>query len=512
MLLEAILFGSFAVKAYTVQSGDTFCGIAQKIGVSCETLKQDNPKENYNLIFPGEQIKESNDVFGVALPEDSYDTYLTAALSSSATDIYVSRLPTTTESIYTIFASDGVTVSEKVYCTGTTSTPSKHLTGCVRGISTTFVNGVIDETAGTGVSHSKNSRIAITDNINFTGKALNILFGGQNTGSSTFSVGTASTNTLQLFLDSNGKYLRAYNNGTNPFVRYNTTTNEWQFSDDGINTTNFATTSADGISASSTASIGITDSYIHLVPSSTWGIKNDNGAAIDTTDALIWTGGQTFGSVTTTAELFVSTTLRINSTLNVGATSTLATTTINGIDVKNVLSTSTQDADSYHTHVKLADKVYIGTTDITVTTTVETVLASTTIAAGTLKGNNTIHARVFFSDVDDSGVHNLFLNLKYGTTTSTLTITGAAETNLTGFYDVYLTGNGSTSAQDVAHNFSVNTASATSVTWHYAGTGSMSEDSSIAKTLQITARTSNTGLTFVAAQVIIEAITNPNSN
>lgn len=349
-VLVTLFIGALSAQAYTVQSGDTFCGIAQKVGVSCGSLKENNPRENYNLIYPGEEIATPDDfqLGATPLPEDSYDKYITAPLSSSATEIFVSAIPTgVTTSVYTIFASDGTTVSEKVYCTGKSSSPKK-LTGCVRGVATSFTDGVITEGAGTGVSHSKNSRIAITDNINFTGKALAILFGNQSTGSSTFSVGEASTNTLQLFLDSSGKYLKAFNNGTNPFIRYNTSTNKWQFSDDGSNTTNFATTSAAGLSASSTAGIGITDSYIHakvsttkalyfddggiITPktSSTGGIQfGSDGVSIDRSDALTWTGNQTF------------------STITVSATSTLATTTVNGTDLTNVILGTSGDLTSF---------------------------------------------------------------------------------------------------------------------------------------------------------------------
>lgn len=116
-----------------------------------------------------------------ALPEDNYDTYLTAPAGTSDATIYVNRLPTfVTTSIYTIFASDGRTVSEKVFCTGVTSTPAKALTNCIRGIkSYPNADGSITEVSASGTSHSQNSRIAITDNINFSGKALAMLNGYQ---------------------------------------------------------------------------------------------------------------------------------------------------------------------------------------------------------------------------------------------------------------------------------------------------------------------------------------------
>lgn len=99
-------------------------------------------------------------MLGAILPEDGYDTYLTSSLTAVATDIFVNVLPTVTESIFTIFSSDGVTVKEKVYCTGQSSSPNK-LTGCARGLSSTPTGNVIDETAGTGSSHSKTHELLL---------------------------------------------------------------------------------------------------------------------------------------------------------------------------------------------------------------------------------------------------------------------------------------------------------------------------------------------------------------
>lgn len=167
--------------AYTVKPGDTLSNLAYHNNTTVKELQKINSIKNPNLIYAGQELT-INDLLGVnPLPEDNYDKYITFPVNGTATEIFVSRIPTVvTESIYTIFESDGRTVSEKVYCTGATSTPTNKLTGCVRGISfTPSVTGTISEAAGVGVSHPKNSRIAITDNINFTGKALAYLFGNQ---------------------------------------------------------------------------------------------------------------------------------------------------------------------------------------------------------------------------------------------------------------------------------------------------------------------------------------------
>jgi len=268
-ILASLLIAG-TTNAYVIQPGDTLSKLAKRFNTTVNDLTTANNIQNPNLIYAGESLDLDDSLIGInVLPADSYDTYITSPMSTSVTTTYVNSLPGVSSSVYTIFASDGVTVSEKIYCTGFTTSP-KALTGCVRGISVNPVNGTIRETAGTGITHSKNSRIAITDNINFTGKALAILNGAQETGADTFFIGT--TNTAGIKIEANDRRFIAFNNGTNPWYRYNTSTSHWQFSDDGINTTNFASSSANGLSASSSAGIGITDSFIHILPSSSLGM------------------------------------------------------------------------------------------------------------------------------------------------------------------------------------------------------------------------------------------------
>lgn len=310
----SILLGLVAmtgvVHAYDVQVGDTLCGIADKFNVSCETLIENNPQiDNPNLIHPGDEVYTGDEMFiGAVLPEDGYDTFLSAPAGISDTEIFVSSLPTGTESVYTIFASDGVTVSEKVYCTGWSASPNK-LTGCIRGISPVFVNGQIDETGGTGSSHSKNARIAITDNINFTGKALNMLFGNQQTSSTQFIFGQGNTTNLpyRIYFHSNSA------TSSDSFIDWDGTNLGW--SDNGSDTYDFVT-GGSGLTASTTKGIGITDSKIYVNASSTGGlefnssdgalqvksgngIKTDStGTQIDGSDTVAWTAEQQFATGT----------------------------------------------------------------------------------------------------------------------------------------------------------------------------------------------------------------------
>jgi len=259
-ILASLLIAG-TTNAYVIQPGDTLSKLASRFNTTVNQLVEANDIQNPDLIFAGDVLDAGDALIGAnVLPTDSYDTYITSPMSTSATTTYVNVLPGVSSSVYTIFASDGITVSEKIYCTGFTTSP-KALTNCVRGISVNPVNGTIRETAGTGVTHSKNSRIAITDNINFSGKALAILNGAQETGGDIFLVSNTSTSGLQLM--GSDRRITALNGGTNPWIRYNTSTNKWQFSDDGTNTTNLATSSAAGLSApSAVAPIA----YIFLQP------------------------------------------------------------------------------------------------------------------------------------------------------------------------------------------------------------------------------------------------------
>lgn len=182
-ILSLFLLIPLSVHAYVVQQGDTLSRLAYKFGTTISELVRVNNIKNQNLIFTGQYLEiplQGALLGGNPLPEDNYDTYVTSPVSAADTTIFVNRIPSgITESIYTIFASDGRTVREKIYCTGASSTPNR-LTGCARGLSFyPTASGTITEAPGTGLSHSKNSRIAITDNINFSGKALAYLYGNQ---------------------------------------------------------------------------------------------------------------------------------------------------------------------------------------------------------------------------------------------------------------------------------------------------------------------------------------------
>lgn len=269
------------------------------------------------------------------LPTDNYDTFLTAPLGTTTSTVYVNALPSVTSSIYTIFDNDGTTPREKLFCEDKATTPNR-LMSCRRGISFSPVNGVINENAGTGLSHSKNARIAITDNINFSGKALSILSGLQNTSSTDFIIGTGVSTTINQFFQNTAS--------TSTAARVLFRGGFLGWSDDGVSFYRFVD-GGSGLSASSTGAIGITDSKIHVNVSSTGGLEINpqlianrylqvkasigNGISTDITGTKVstsspfnWTGIHTFSATTTLA------------------TSTIASTTISNLTIGTVPASS----------------------------------------------------------------------------------------------------------------------------------------------------------------------------
>ena len=143
---------------------------------------------------------------------------------------------------------------------------------CVATVCTSATRGISVSDGKTSVTalkkaHRRGAEIKITD-FPIVGRLNSIISGSESTGSSTFKIGDSTTSTNQT--------IQADNGVTNlPFVRYNNSLNKWQFSDDGVNTVNFATSSAAGLSASTTRGIGITNSQILINASSTKGMTFD---------------------------------------------------------------------------------------------------------------------------------------------------------------------------------------------------------------------------------------------
>lgn len=301
-LILALALIPSALFAYTVQQGDT---PYELWGTNWKTELSKYGIQDPRRLPVGLEVDLEDDLFGaVILPEDSYDTFLTAPLSTSATEVFVNVTPSfVSSSIYTLFASDGRTVREKLYCTGTSASPNK-LTGCVRGLSEGPVSGVIDETAGTGVSHSRNARIAITDNINFSGKALSILGGNQPTGANNFDLGTASST------DGN-KCFRFDTGDTDTQICANDGTGELYWTTDGgSNTYLFTSSTISQLTASSTLGIQVVGGEIGINASSTTGMGFDSDGALYQAigNALEYTGNAIGVSTSTIVEQIATST------------------------------------------------------------------------------------------------------------------------------------------------------------------------------------------------------------
>lgn len=115
------------------------------------------------------------------LPQDNFDTFLSVPLNSSDTTAYVDTLPTKTSGYLVIFEQDGRTFREKIKYTGIASSPNR-ITGLTRGLSATDTAGAYPDTAGTGLDHPSQVRIAMTDNVNYLGRALAQLNGTEELG------------------------------------------------------------------------------------------------------------------------------------------------------------------------------------------------------------------------------------------------------------------------------------------------------------------------------------------
>jgi len=111
------------------------------------------------------------------IPEDGYDSRLSAALDESEDTIYVSSLPAESAGFKTIFEEDGETIREEIYHAGIASSPNR-LTGVVRRLGWASVAGVFQITPSrTATDHPAHRRIAGCSTAYHVGRALSILNG-----------------------------------------------------------------------------------------------------------------------------------------------------------------------------------------------------------------------------------------------------------------------------------------------------------------------------------------------
>jgi len=303
-----------------------------------------------------------------------------------------------------------------------------------------------------------------------------------------------------------------------------------QWSDDGfVSSYNFASSAVSQLTASTTAGIGIESSRIYVKASSTKGLvfddsgnlyqavsstggieSNANGLYLDTSDEQTWTGGQTFGSVTTTGNL------NVDGSLVVNGTSTLATTTINGQNINNLLDGSNADSLHVHNYSQLATSSP-GATGISNTTDLTTIV-TTTLPGGTLGSTNgiritipvkrnrtvasagqilTIHVRINGSEIASHAIG-------YGA--------GGQTTDTNGEITALILANGSESAQYGTLNIQLNQEAAQTqeddAQVHGWADGSLAIDTSSDFTVSVTAQWSNADANnvFTLANPIIEIL------
>lgn len=292
-LITALLVAiPLSATALTVQPGDTLSQIAKDNGTTVEALVEANGIADPNRIYVGQEI-QTDGLLGAAIPTvvATYVDSLASRISNVATSFTLTR--GTDRQGRQLSGFYGFTLDE--------GTPSEEFVtaNCATQVCT-FVNRGIDVVDGkTSVlslqfEHRRGSTAKIS---NFPQLAiLSRILNGQESASSTFMIGdgnTVSSTNKTIFID----------NGTTnkPFVRYNEATHRWQFSDDGISTVSFATSSGNGLSASTTKSVFVTDSLIGVNVSSSRGILQSTGGGIYSGYIYLnasTTQGLTFNAVT----------------------------------------------------------------------------------------------------------------------------------------------------------------------------------------------------------------------
>jgi len=258
------------VYAYTVKSGDTFCGIATKFGLTCNELVNNNPRYNYDLICPGENII-TDSVLGAARPEMFYSEVLTRSLTlgGSETVVYVSALPTETEG-YVIINASSASGRELFKYTGITTTAGGEytLTGVTRGLAFSGTTGVVIPDARVEVNvkkHSSGESVSM-NNGRYEQKLIDVFNGLSVTGADSLYVGTIST--TSIWLNESGKKICL--GSSSVCIRNSSGVLQWSV--DGFsNSYNFTSSTISQLIASSTLGIQVVNGEIGINASSTTG-------------------------------------------------------------------------------------------------------------------------------------------------------------------------------------------------------------------------------------------------
>lgn len=462
------------------------------------------------------------------LPQDGYDSYLAAPIGTSDTSIVVNEAPTKTAGVLTIYETDGRTIREKIYYTGLSGTT---LTGCVRGIRFTDSGGVILFTGDStlALDHPSGARIAMTDNINYTGLALSVINGDMETGGIMKNPASRVISNARHLVDkeyadaagaSTMTQLLVSKNGSDPTLTVNVNTGRFILADK--TSANYAGASAQAVTPSQT-------NYIELIPtgSGTLAINTSGFTTGRIPLAIAVANGSGITSLTDARAFF---------TMHDGvidAVRTWATVQSFTADMLQI----TTDPDSANDPVRKSyfdtnvassvaaavaalayvDKLTIITTPVSQNnSTSELAVITVSVPGGTLGTNKGLRGRVWFSALGvNMTTSTITLRFKYGATTM-MTYTLKAQSGFFGnqpfFFDFLLLANGATNAQKASgsvHNpHGVDTGdTATYSQFCLVSSGTASEDSTASKNLvvsmQNSAATNDDGFTMDHAEIEI---------
>lgn len=350
VLAIAILFALVgSAQAYTVQRGDTLSQIAKDNNTTVESIVSQNGIQNPDLIYAGQELSLGDEVLGASVPtvvalyEDSLASRITSAATSLTLVRGTDKQDRNLSGYYGFVVDEGSSTEEfmTANCTATACTIVS------RGLD---VQDGSSEVSALKFEHRRGASVKIS---NFPQLALlsRIITGQETTGTNTLKIGdTSATTTKQLI----------FTNGTSTAFRgigWDGTNLIW--SDDGSNTYTFSSSSPSVLSAGD--GIDINTSVINLdiradravtttageldfLTKASGGLDQDaNGAFVSTSQSISWSGVQNFVTASSSIQ-------RVGSTLFVGATSTLATTTVNGVDLQPIVTGASSDASSLHTH------------------------------------------------------------------------------------------------------------------------------------------------------------------
>lgn len=347
----------------------------------------------------------------------------------------------------------GASNSEVVVCTGLT-TSTKTFSGCEFGYR--FDNPTATSSANIE-AHSPGEPVIISNTDTYLSQQYLTLDGNHTVaGANTYS-GASTVSGLFTYTNANG--LCFVNSSL--CLRGSGSNLQWTL-DGWTNSYNFTSSSISTLTASSTAGTGILNNSIYILASSTLGMtfgadgrlyqitsstgnisSNSNGLYLDGTDALTWTGAQTFNANTTFA-----TTTAVSSTITWGTitTSTITSLTLGGENANTLINDS--DADSLHTH-SYTTLLYSSTTDKGGTiSTNDTALTTFNLPANTLSTNNIVEIYLNFEHIAASAGGTAALQLDYGGTTTTLTFITVANQTASGTLKAVLMGAGATNSQE----------------------------------------------------------------